>query len=266
MTPIFSNSAFVRAPEALLKRGGAWRAVNLQVRYGLIRHASGPILIDTGYTAESITAPGRSFGLRIYGQLLRPRLIATGQPQAFLARQGLRPQDITRVIVTHFHADHISGLRQFPNARFTASARAYARIRQRSTAGNLRHGIFPDLLPDDFAARLDPIEHQAEGPSGRDLLGDGSLFTIDLPGHAEEHFGLYFPQATGGPLAYGTDAQWLIAALEPSKIPGPPLRWIAESPAALAPSSARLTALRDTGARLMLCHDPALTAFDEVLP
>ena len=262
--PIFCNSAHIPGPEALLLKSGRFRQLRLRVRYGLVLHPSGPVLIDTGYTAHSVTAPGRSAGLRLYRHLLRPRLIAEGQPEPFLARHGLRPADIARVIVTHYHVDHISGLRLFPNARFTASRAAFRRLQTRSTWANLHRATFPELLPPDFADRLDAIEDAPAAPQGRDLFGDGSVIALDLPGHADGHTGLLFPG--GRPLVYGTDAQWLLAALEPGRRPGWPMRLFAEDRAALAPSTDILHRLRREGSEVMLCHDPAPAAYDEAAP
>lgn len=256
MTPVFCNSADVPGPEWLLVKGGRFRRLRLQVRYGLLLHPSGPTLIDTGYTAHATAAPGRSAGLRLYCPLLRPRLIPEGQPEAFLARHGLRPEDVARVIVTHYHADHISGLRLFANARFTASRAAFRRLLARSRWRNLHRATFPELLPPDFADRLDAIEDRP----GSDIFGDGSVIAIDLPGHADGHIGLMFPAAR---LLYGTDAQWLLAALEPGRRPGGPLRLFAEKPAALAGSTDLLHRFRAGGGTVMLCHDPAPAPFDE---
>ncbi|NGM45564.1 MBL fold metallo-hydrolase [Rhodobacter sp. SGA-6-6] len=256
MTPVFCNSAHVPAPEALLLKGGRLRQLRLRVRYGLLMHPSGPTLIDTGYTAHATAAPGRSAGLRLYRHLLRPDLIPQGQPEPFLARHGLRPEDIARVIVTHYHVDHISGLSLFPNARFTASRAAFQRLLTRSRWQNLHRATFPELLPPGFAERLDAIEDRPGG----DLFGDGSVIALDLPGHADGHIGLLFPAAR---LLYGTDAQWLLAALESGRRPRGPMRLFAEDPAALAASTDLLHRFRAAGGTVMLCHDPAPAAFDE---
>lgn len=271
MTPLFANSATVTAPEAALLRHGRWCRVPLRVRYGLLLHPrQGPVLIDTGYTAHSVAGPGRPLPLRLYGRLLSPRLIAAGQPAAFLARHGLTCDDIRRVIVTHYHADHISGLALFAKARFSANAAALARITRRSGWQNLRHGIFPQLLPPGFAARLDPVEHCALAtlpnlPPGRDLFGDGTVVAIDLPGHADGQFGLAFPHAAT-PLLYAVDAQWLGAAMDPARSPIWPARLIAEAPLALAPSTALVRRFRDAGGDVLLCHDPARHPLDEPEP
>jgi glyoxylase-like metal-dependent hydrolase (beta-lactamase superfamily II) len=261
--PIFTTSATVPTPEALVLGDGSFRRTPLQVRYGLIRHPSGPILIDTGYTAHSTTAPGRSLGLRLYNQLLRPRLIAGNQPEPFLARHGLRPDNIARVIITHYHADHVSGLALFPQAHITASRAALHHLQARSGWVNLRHGIFPELLPDDLTTRLDAIEDAPLADAalrGHDILGDGSILAIPLPGHADGHYGLFFPNAH---LLYATDAQWLLAALAPGKRPGLPSRLFAEEPSAIDPTTDLIHLFRTAGGTVMLCHDPAPAPYDE---
>jgi glyoxylase-like metal-dependent hydrolase (beta-lactamase superfamily II) len=259
--PIFANSATVGAPERLMLRGGRWQGLDLHVRYGLfLSETAGPILIDTGYTRHAVSAPGRSLGLRAYSLALRPRLIPEGQPEAVLARFNLRPADVTRVIVTHFHADHISGLSLFPNARFTVSAWGWISLQAKSRLANLRHGMFPELLPRDFAARVDLVEAATPLAPGHDLLGDGSVVSLPLPGHADGHFGLIFPQLPR-PLLYAVDAQWLRAALPADRRPGYPSRLIAADARALAASSDLVLDFLRQG-DVVLCHDPSPSPYD----
>jgi glyoxylase-like metal-dependent hydrolase (beta-lactamase superfamily II) len=265
--PVFANSAEVDAVERLVLRGGSWRRRALAVRYGLlISERAGPVLIDTGYTPHALAGPGRSLGLRAYGRALGPRLLDGGQPEPVLARFGLRPEDVARVIVTHFHADHVSGLALFPKARFLASRDGWAALRGRSRMGNLRHGIFPELLPSDFADRLDLVEATAPVPlpgvpggmRGHDILGDGSMLSLPLPGHAEGQFGLVFP-ALARPLLYAVDAQWLAAALPATRRPGYPSRLIAADRAALDRSS---DLVERFAGDVVLCHDPTPSPYD----
>lgn len=259
--PVFVNSATVRAPERLMRRGGRWQSLGLQVRYGLyLSETAGPVLIDTGYTRHAVSAPGRSLGLRAYSLALRPKLIPEGQVEAVLARFNLRPKDIRRVIVTHFHADHVSGLSLFPTARFMVSANGWISLQARSRLSNLRHGIFPELLPPDFADRVDLVEAAPVRPQGRDLLGDGSILALPLPGHCDGHFGLIFPQLPR-PLLYAVDAQWLLDALPADRRPGYPSRLIAADPGALDASTDLVQSFAQTGG-VVLCHDPHPSPYD----
>ncbi|MEO5755573.1 MAG: MBL fold metallo-hydrolase [Mesorhizobium sp.] len=268
MKIVFANSAWVNAAERLILRGGSWRSVRLRVRYGLIIHPkAGPVLIDTGYTPHVTNGADRGAALRFYGAVLKPELNAAEQPIPVLARFGFAPRDVRAVIVTHFHADHISGLSMFPDARFIANDAAWSRQKQKTAWQNLRHGVFPELFPADFENRTDGlsaktrIEPRGDIPGGADLLGDGSIVAVDLPGHADGQFGLLFPQLDR-PLLYAVDAQWLLKALVQKRTPGYLARLLAEDFAAIEPSSATLRRFLAAGGDVMFCHDPEVTPYD----
>lgn len=268
MAPVFANSAFVDTSERLVLRGGGWRKIPLRVRYGLYLSATvGPVLIDTGYTSHALHDVGRSLALRLYSRAIGARLQDAGQPEAFLATQNLRPQDITTVIVTHFHADHVSGLRLFPQARFLAAAAGWHTMRQQGRFANLRHGIFDALLPPDFDDRLDLIDRKrlVAAPhldkQAHDILGDGSLLALPLPGHAPGHFGVIFTQ-TASPLLYAVDTQWITAALPPPRRPRFATRVVAHDRSTSAQSSDLVATFAKAGGQILLCHDPAPSAYD----
>ncbi|MEO9826668.1 MAG: N-acyl homoserine lactonase family protein [Paracoccaceae bacterium] len=67
----------------------------------LLRRGDELILVDTGYDAEEALSRDRPIRL---------------DPVAALAPLGVRPEDITQLIVTHLHYDHAGGLHLFPNA------------------------------------------------------------------------------------------------------------------------------------------------------
>lgn len=268
MKLVFANSAWVNTPEKLILRGGRWARSALRVRYGLVLHpTAGPVMIDTGYTTHSTKAVGRSLGLRTYSYVLRPELIDEQQPVVFLARFNLTPQDITHVVITHFHADHVSGLCLFPNARFVACKRAWNTVNEMSYWDNLRHGIFPEFFPDDFQYRLDPLEEKPTldtgfGVTAWDIFADGQVLALPLPGHARDHFGLILQLAEKRVL-YAADTQWLMAALQKEKRPGYPSRLIADEPGRLDESSDLVQMFKDRNfADVVLCHDPAPTPYD----
>jgi len=79
----------------------------------LLRRGDEVILVDTGYDDVEAAARGRPIRL---------------DPVAALAPFGLRPEDISHVIVTHLHYDHAGGLHLFPNAllHMQAAEMAYA--------------------------------------------------------------------------------------------------------------------------------------------
>jgi glyoxylase-like metal-dependent hydrolase (beta-lactamase superfamily II) len=260
VTPLFPTSAIVRAPERLMLSGGRWTRLDIPIRYGLWLHERhGPVLIDTGYSQRVTSDAQRSIGLKLYNALLRPRLIEANAPSQQLRALGFGPADVTRIVVTHFHADHVAGLHAFPNARILASADAFSRLSRMSKRQQLHNAYYPELLPGDFASRLLPIEDclPAELPHGlgrgSDLFGDRSLLAVPLPGHALGHFGLLWPEQS---LLYAVDAQWLLKAIMERRLPRGPARLIYSDQAEVIASCEKVRGFAVTGGRVVLCHDP----------
>ena len=252
MTPIFANSATVTVPERLVLKDGAWRPVTLGVRYGVWVHpVQGPVLIDTGYGPEVTSGP-RSLALKLYAGIIRPKM--ADMPEVVLGRLGFTSADVRTIVITHFHADHVSGLKRFPNARFVAAG--WGALKAQSAFQHLRHGVFTELLPDDFEARLRLVEDLPEVtlPFGqaRDIFGDGSLLGLDLPGHALGHTGVVWPDHR---LIYAADAQWLKRAALDNRPPRGPARLIYQDERAMQASLARLRQAEAAGYEIVFCHD-----------
>lgn len=259
--PVFANTADYRTRQALILRGGTGR-VSLPVRVGLIDHPThGAVLIDGGCGPRLTKGPGRSLALRLYSWLLHPVIREDSSPMALLAATGRTAADVQTILVTHFHADHISYLRDFPNARFVTDG---------PVRGGLRHGIFPALLPDDFAQRQIDLRSfpQAALPfglgAGYDVFGDGTVLAVPLPGHAAGHYGLCFPG--DDPLLYAVDVQWLLAGILQDRAPGFPASLLADDTTAAHESIALVRAFAQAGGTVVLCHDPAPTPFDWAPP
>ncbi|WP_395539458.1 MBL fold metallo-hydrolase [Neotabrizicola sp. sgz301269] len=265
MNPCFANSALVHVNAAYLRRGAQGRLA-LPVRYGLIDSPLGPALIDTGYDhalfSDSELGRRRSLPLRAYAGVFAPEILAAGQTGAFLSRQGLRPDDIGLIILTHFHADHIGALHRFPKARIMASGSGLAALLALSPLRRLRHAAFTEFLPPDLPQRLTgfetrPLRASAPAlPKGHDLFGDGRVLAIPLPGHALGHHGIFWP-ATG--LLYAADTHWLHDA-PPPPFPG---RLVAPDPRGFAASLAAVQSHAASGAPVIYCHAPAPTPWDE---
>jgi glyoxylase-like metal-dependent hydrolase (beta-lactamase superfamily II) len=179
-------------------------------------------LFDTGYAPRMLEAT-RRLPWRLYRLAtplrIRPEQAAVRQ----LAGLGLVPADIRRVIISHFHADHVAGLRDFPGAPIIASAEALAGIAGLRGLAALRRAHIPALMPDDLAARATPLPAFAGPPlphlgPTHDLFGDGSLLLVRLPGHACGQIGV-LAQTNDGPLLLAADGAWTSQAIREQRPP-----------------------------------------------
>jgi glyoxylase-like metal-dependent hydrolase (beta-lactamase superfamily II) len=174
----------------------------------------GAALIDTGYSPRFLHAT-RGFPQRLYRWATPVQLDPLQQAWAILAAQGLRPDEVGKVFVSHFHGDHIAGLRHFPTARFVYRSAAHAALQRLSVWQQVHHGFLADLLPEDFTARGDGLPDVVFKPGCEplaefgvhDYWGNGDLLLVDLPGHAIGHTG-YLLRMENSSLLYVVDATW----------------------------------------------------------
>jgi glyoxylase-like metal-dependent hydrolase (beta-lactamase superfamily II) len=262
--PEFINSATVTVPEKLVLGKGDLAPITLGVRYGLWVHpVKGPILIDTGYGPEVYSAPGRSLALRLYAGAIGAKLIPENDPVAVLKERGYAPEDVRHILISHFHADHISRLKAFPNAQFHVNLAGYQALKRLSALRRIRHGHFLELLPRDFEVRLFAYEASPvlDLPFclrlGFDVFGDGSVFAVDLPGHAVGHTGFFWPAETNrDALIYAADASWLLRAIVEDRAPSGPAGLVYEDKIEMRQSLATLRRAAQMGCQLVVCHDP----------
>lgn len=214
--------------ECMAMRGGGRRAIDFPALVGLIEHPQrGLLLYDTGY-AHHFDAATRRFPECLYRAVTRVTLPPNEELLVQLESRGIATRDIDTIIVSHFHADHVAGLRDFPNARFIATRAERLRCEKMGRLGRLRRAFLRDLLPADFDARASAAEDlpNVQLPSewkpfamARDLLGDASLLGLDLPGHTASQLGIAFCTPEMGSVFMIGDACWKIEGLEQNRKP-----------------------------------------------
>jgi glyoxylase-like metal-dependent hydrolase (beta-lactamase superfamily II) len=218
--PLLTGSC--RHPQRMTIRDGRWAAVDFPAVAMLIVHpGEGPILFDTGYDPAFLAAT-RPFPERLY-RWATPVDHAPGQDAASQCRAlGFDPAEVRHLVLSHFHGDHIAGLHAFPNARIHCARAGLEDSRRGGRFASTRRGILRALLPPDFASRARFFEAAPAvtlpawlEPFGRgaDLLGDGSLLAIELPGHCPGHWGLLIDDARWGPHFLVADAAWSLDAI-----------------------------------------------------
>ena len=220
-----------RHPEWVTIRGGRFRPIDFPALAALILHPTeGPILYDTGYADHFAEATG-TFPGKIYRWLTPVHLPDSERLSAQLKSFGVAAGEISRVLISHLHADHVAGLRDLPHARFSAlEGDVAAHLGPGALRGfaALRRGVLPALLPDDFESRLDLADSRSLidlGPSwapfsrGYDLIGDGSLIGIPLPGHSPAQLGVLLRTPDDAQILLAADSCWSARAWREQRMP-----------------------------------------------
>lgn len=221
-------------------RGEALTCVDFPSYCALLRHPSrGWLLYDTGYAEHFLNATAR-LPERLYRSLLPVQLPEQECLLTQLAARGIGCEDIRAVIISHYHGDHVAGLRDFPRARYIAlradseQLLAMRGLRWRATL----QGRLPAMLPADFSERLEHADDCAAValPSwmkpferGLDLLGDASLLGVSLPGHSPGQLGLCIADAGGRPVLLVADACYSLPACLEGRLPPAPTLWFSSS-------------------------------------
>jgi glyoxylase-like metal-dependent hydrolase (beta-lactamase superfamily II) len=195
---------------ALIATGTGWHEERCHATAFLIRHPEhGIILFDTGYAPRLLDA-FEHWPDRLYS-FATPTVVGTPVVE-HLRNEGIAPEDVSAIIVSHLHADHVAGLRDFAAARFVVSRPALALQRTVHGIGAVRRGVIQALFPHDFADRavvisaFDDETLPALGAT-HDLFGDGVIRLLSLPGHARGQLGALV-QADGGEVLLCADGAW----------------------------------------------------------
>ncbi len=206
----------------MTRAGAPWRSVEFPALVALILHPdAGPILFDTGYDPAFFAAT-QPFPERFYRWTtpvdFRPEEAVAEQ----LPRFGVRPDDVTAIVISHFHGDHVAGLHRFPKAVLHCARAGAEQLVQGNRVSRVRKGLLRGLAPVDLTDRAVWFEDRprialsadlAPFETGADLLGDGSLIAVPLAGHCPGHWGLLVRQDDGHLRFLIGDAAWSSGAV-----------------------------------------------------
>lgn len=209
-------------PQVMSIRDGSWRtAVFPALCMVLVHPVEGPILFDTGYDPAFLRAT-RPFPERFY-RWLTPVTLADGEQAASqIVALGFQPGDVRHLVLSHFHADHVAGTHAFPRATIHCARAGLDAACGSSRWAGVRRGILTSLLPPDIRERARFFEDAprvglatAFRPftEGVDLLGDGSVLAVELPGHCPGHWGLAVRDSAHGDHFMVADAAWSLDAI-----------------------------------------------------
>ena len=183
------NSNAIKASGIL---GDRSERIWLPVSSYLIEHPQGEFLVDTGW-ARDISPNGefdknaqiKSLGSVLLYEVNQGR-IGSGQCiDEQLAEMGIKDSDLDTVLLTHLDCDHANGLKQVKGAKKFMVAADEVRFANKLT-NKVRYykGWWDGIKLTGF----DWNDNQGPVSKSYDLLGDGSIELINIPGHSDGLF------------------------------------------------------------------------------
>jgi glyoxylase-like metal-dependent hydrolase (beta-lactamase superfamily II) len=137
----------------------------------LVRHPQGIVLWDTGLPDLLATEERR-----VLPPSWRPAVTTT--LRSSLTSVGLEPRDITHLGFSHLHIDHAGNADNFPEATVLLHQREYEAAFSSHT---------PAYRPDSYAGLQRNRDQVVQLTGDHDVFGDGSVVTLEAPGHSPGH-------------------------------------------------------------------------------
>jgi len=216
----------------------------------LIEHTKGYVLFDTGYSTNIYKTGVKGWLYR----RLNPTHVRKNEEILYqLHRDGVDTNDITYIIVSHLHPDHIGGLKSFPKSRIIVSKYVLQTLKNPSFTDL----IFSTLLPKQFDSQVVELESMGLKQrsmkllKGYDLFGDGSIVISYLEGHTHGHLGAMVADK----ILLAGDACWGGDLLEASKNMRMSIKLIHHNQASFLDTIDSLQKLQKKGVRLCFSHD-----------
>ena len=166
----------------------------LPIHCWAIEHEGTLRLVDTGETADARNVP-----------FARPEIKCEDELPAAMAAAGLNVDDVSEVVITHAHGDHIDGL-------VHVHARVLINEKELQYAGSPMPRVMRRLLRQPLPPGFDPEPFVLDGgPFGaflrsRPLSDDGRIVAVDTPGHTPGHISVICVDDVGRHVMLAGDA------------------------------------------------------------
>ncbi|MGH8516008.1 MAG: MBL fold metallo-hydrolase [Panacagrimonas sp.] len=141
----------------------------------LVRHPQGNLLFDTGF-GKDVDAHVKSMPFLLRATTTYEKEVTVAEQ---LAAAKIPLEEISRIVLTHAHWDHVSGIPDLEGVQIMVSQEEAAFIESDDPMAALVHSF--GKLP------IAPLNYR-EGPylgfpSSFDVFGDGSVVMVPAPGH-----------------------------------------------------------------------------------
>jgi N-acyl homoserine lactone hydrolase len=146
----------------------------------LVKHGDDYLLWDTGH---AMTAPN-----------VAPKVSLVD----LLAQINVKPEQITFVGISHYHADHTGQVGSFPKATLLIGKGDWDAITSPKPGPGVNFAPFANWIKGD--GKVEPQ------PTDKDVFGDGSVIMLNTPGHTPGHHSLLVKLPQTGAVLISGDA------------------------------------------------------------
>ncbi|MCM3005183.1 N-acyl homoserine lactonase family protein [Priestia koreensis] len=189
------------------------KRIEVPVSAYLIQHPKGNILIDTGWHAEIRTKQKKHLGRFSYS-MFQGKLPKGEAVHEQLLSLHIQPSDLDLVILTHLHADHVSGLEHVKEARkiWTSDVE----WKEAHTKLGYIRSLWKGIPIEPFTFTDIPF-----GPTNRgvDVWGDESLYIVHTPGHTRGMVSI-LAKVSNGWLLLASDVGYSSRSFKEQLLPG----------------------------------------------
>lgn len=227
----FFQAGHCTHPACVAVRGAGFGSCEFPARVFLLQAQGRFWLWDTGYSEHFFGASRGIYSL--YRQVTPVHFSQEQHIYRQLSDFGIQIKDLTGVIISHFHADHVAGLKDFAGVPFIGSQIALDFLKPLRGLSALKQGFLPDLMPSDVESRFCAVERflpkalpqalQLDLPFAPKTAWElpdsqGEILLVELAGHAIGHLGAFVLTQAGWQLI-ASDSAWSVKNFKDNRPP-----------------------------------------------
>jgi len=191
---------------AFAYRGGSWNDIRqFSMTALLVRHPKGDLLIDAGFGKDV------DEHVKMLPSLMqRFTTYSKGAPASAQLSTAAPPVNLSGIVLTHSHWDHVSGLDGFDGVPVMVDAAEAAFIGEKTRNTELLNSF----------NNINYKQYDFEGgpylgfPRSHDVYGDGSVVIVPSPGHTPGSVVVFVTLPSGARHALLGDMVWQTEAIE----------------------------------------------------
>jgi N-acyl homoserine lactone hydrolase len=216
-----ANSSLI--PEAVVVDSGSWFTLRrLAQNAVLIKHPKGNVLIDTGLgkNIEQQFESNSFFDRQLF------KFDALDPVYDQLLRNNEDPVTVSKIIPTHLHWDHASGIEDFKQAQVWVQKEELEEAKSGQAPAHLQSQIDdPNILWNIFS--LNNVSYKGFSRS-LDLYKDGSIVLVDLSGHSAAQVGIFLTVSSGEQYFFIGDTTWTTKGIEDNSPRSNLIKWLVQ--------------------------------------